>query len=317
MSRQRWDVAWERALYGHDGFYRRTSPAEHFATSAQGLGATGTLLAEAIVALAERHHLGAVVEIAAGRGELLTAIATASPDLALLGVEVVDRPTALDARISWLTAPGGALLPDSLTGLRDSLLLAHEWLDVIPTPVATRSLDAPWHHLLVDREGVEEVGPPVEGKDLDWLATHVPDHVRRAEIGLPRDTAYSSLLTRVDTGLVLAVDYGHTRATRPLSGSLTGFRGGTQVTPVPDGTCDLTAHVAIDSLGAERIISQREAVHDLIGRADLPDHGLSRTQPADYLRALGRANSLATLTAPNGLGGFWWAMTLRGEGRLG
>ena len=48
------------------------------------------------------------------------------------------------------------------------------------------------------------------------------------------------------------VDYGHARADRPAAGTLTGYREGRQVAPVPDGSCDLTAHVAMDSLGARR-----------------------------------------------------------------
>ena len=317
MSRQRWDRAWARALYGPDGFYRRAAPAEHFATSAQGLGTTGALLAEALVVLAERHGLTTIVEVAAGRGELLTAIAERAPDLELVGLDVVERPADLPAGIGWLTSPGGALLPDSLTELQDTLLLAHEWLDVIPCPVVARSGAGRWHHVLVDAEGSEELGAEVAGPDLQWLAAHVPNYVERAEIGRPRDTAYSSLVSRVSRGVVLAVDYGHTRATRPVAGSLTGFREGTQVSPVPDATCDLTAHVAIDSLGADHLSTQREAIHDLLGSAELPDHALSRTDPAGYLRALGRTNALATLTATHGLGGFWWAMTLRGQGCLG
>ncbi len=53
-----WEVAWQDALYGHRGFYRRTEgPGGHFATSAQGLPHGTALLASAVVALARRHRL--------------------------------------------------------------------------------------------------------------------------------------------------------------------------------------------------------------------------------------------------------------------
>ncbi|WP_109473440.1 SAM-dependent methyltransferase [Ornithinimicrobium cavernae] len=330
MTWQRWDDAWRSALYGPEGFYRRSAPAEHFATSAQGLGTTGALLAEALLVLADRHGLTRIVEVAAGRGELLHELARADrltpadPQtrggrraVDLVGVDVVVRPDHLPDGTGWLRSPGGPGLPEGLRDLTDTLVVAHEWLDVVPCPVATRQADGTWRHLQVRPDGAERTGPPVDGADLDWLSRHVPDHVGRAEVGLPRDTAYAELVSRVTQGVVLVVDYGHTRDTRPRDGTLTGYRDGAQVTPVPDGSCDLTAHVAVDTLGAELLRTQREALHDLLGPADLPPHELARADPAAYLHSLSRANAVATLTRPTGLGGFWWAMTLRGAGHLG
>lgn len=324
---QRWDEAWQHALYGPDGFYRRSAPAEHFATSAQGLGAGGTLLAQALLELAGRHGLTRIVEVAAGRGELLSEVSVLqraasrltdrAPAIELVGVDIVNRPAHLPAEIGWLRSPGGALLPHELTGITDSLVVAHEWLDVVPCPVTTREADGTWRHVLVDTGGAEQVGPAVAGADLDWITRHVPGHVDRAEVGLPRDSAHADLVSRVDHGLVLVVDYGHTAATRPAGGTLTGYRDGTQVPPIPDGSCDLTAHVALDSLGADALRTQREALHDLLGRPELPPHELSGSQPTAYLESLSRANALATLTRPGGLGDFWWATTLRGGADLG
>lgn len=315
---RRWDAAWQEALYGADGFYRRSAPGDHFATSAQGLGGTGQLLAEAIVALAERHRLRRIVEVAAGRGELLTALAQQAPaSLELMGVEVVARPDPLPQRISWHQSPGGAGLPPGLTNLTETLLVAHEWLDVVPCPVAERDRVGTWRYVLVARHGTERAGAPVDGADLDWLTTWIPDHVGRAEIGRPRDTAYADLVSRLVDGVVLAIDYGHTRDTWPTDGTLTGYRQGAQVTPVPDGSCDLTAHVAVDSLGAENVFTQREMIHDLVGRPRMPAHDLSATDPTAYLHQLTRANALATMTASAGLGGFWWAMTHRPASDLG
>lgn len=334
MVWQRWDEAWCSALYGPGGFYRRSEPAAHFATAAQGLGTTGRLLAEALVELAGRHGLSRIVEVAAGRGELLTQLAdtlaerehgSAVPRWSghapavteLVGVDIVDRPAGLPSAVRWVRSPGGAALPGTLADLTDTLVVAHEWLDVVPCPVAARGADGTWRHVLVARSGAEAPGPPVEGAELGWLTRHLPDRVARAEIGLPRDTAYADLVSRVRTGAVLVIDYGHTARSRPETGTLTGYRDGTQVPPVPDGSCDLTAHVAMDSLGCDRLRSQREALLDLLGPVPLPPHALSRTDPAAYLRLLTRSNAAATLTASAGLGGFWWAMSHPGRGDLG
>lgn len=325
MTWRRWDVAWQEALYGPSGFYRRAAPADHFATSAQGLGRAGQLLAEALLTLAARHGLTRIVEVAAGRGELLTDLARARdraplPDadgVHLTGTDIVDRPPDLPPDVHWIIAPGGAALPEELTGLTDTLLLAHEWLDVVPCPVVERGEDGTWRHLEVDPEGIERVGAPVGDPELSWLATHLPDSVHRAEVGRERDLAYQDLVSRVGHGLVVAIDYGHTYPARPRTGTLTGYRGGVQVPPRPDGTCDLTAHVAVDTLGADQLHTQREALLDLLGPAPLPPHGLSRTDPTAYLGHLTRANTQATLTRTGGLGDFFWAVALRDGAHLG
>ena len=319
-----WQAAWQEALYGADGFYRGAEgPAGHFTTSAQGIPGTGPLLAQAVLALADRHGLNGIVEIGAGRGEFLRELHDIDGTRSLVGVDVVDRPNDLPDGIGWLRSPGGIGLPAELTDLDGVLVFAHEWLDVVPCPVVLRSPVGAWRYLTVDpATGDERVGDPVpsdpmDGADLAWLHTHVPDHARRAEVGRPRDTAYADLCSRVVRGLIVAVDYGHTRDDRPMEGTLIGYRGGVAVPPVPDGSCDLTAHVAVDSLGADRVVRQRDILHELLGREPLPDHGLARTDAAAYLRGLQRANALATLTAPTGLGSFWWATTLRGPADLG
>lgn len=333
VSWRRWDVAWGEALYAPAGFYRHAAPADHFATSAQGLGSAGELLAEALLTMATRHGLTRIVEVAAGRGELLTDLARARNRAArhgstgvaptgpggvrLTGIEIVDRPDDLPPDVDWLVAPGGAALPDALTGLTGTLLVAHEWLDVVPCPVVERGADGGWHHIEVDAAGVERTGTPVADADLDWLRCHLPGGVQRAEVGLTRDRAYRDLVSRVDHGLVVAIDYGHTYPARPQTGTLTGYRDGVQVPPRPDGTCDLTAHVAVDTLGADRLHTQREALLDLLGPAPLPPHGLSRTDPTAYLSQLTRANTQATLTRTGGLGDFFWAVTLRDGADLG
>ncbi|MDG4794340.1 SAM-dependent methyltransferase [Micromonospora sp. WMMD1082] len=137
----------------------------------------------------------------------------------------------------------------------------------------------------------------------------------RAEIGRTRDEAWAEAVGHVDRGLALAVDYGHLSAERPVGGSLTGYRGGRQVPPVPDGSCDITAHVAMDSVASagERVArcayslgSQREGLRALGVDGGRPPLSRAGRDPAGYVRALAEASAAAELTDPAGLGGHWW-----------
>ncbi|MDG4835566.1 SAM-dependent methyltransferase [Micromonospora sp. WMMD967] len=140
-------------------------------------------------------------------------------------------------------------------------------------------------------------------------------HSNRAEIGRTRDEAWATAVGRIDRGLAVAVDYGHLSADRPVDGTLTGYRGGRQVPPVPDGSTDVTAHVAMDSVasaGAEvagcaySLVSQSEALRALGADGGRPPLSLAGSDPAGYVRALAAASAVAELTDPAGLGGHWW-----------
>ena len=130
----------------------------------------------------------------------------------------------------------------------------------------------------------------------------------RIEVGLARDEAWADLVARVDSGTLVAVDYGHTRAERPSRGTLTAYRHGVQCQPVPDGTMDLTAHVAIDTLDADEVQRQRDLLRELGLRGQTPPHALAASDPLGYLRALERAGAEAELIRPGGFGDFWWAV---------
>lgn len=306
----RWDRAWHEALYGAGGFYRRAEgPAGHFSTATH--GATGAVLGAALARLAHRHGLTHVVDVGAGRGELLTHVLAADPGLRLTGVDVVDRPAALPDPVGWLRSPGGTGLPAELTVLRDVLVVAHEWLDVVPCPVAQVDPDGRLRHRLVDpTTGVEGWGPPVDRDDLAWAGQHWPttEPGERVEIGTTRDAAWRDLLGRVEVGVALAVDYGHRGAGRPPHGTLTAYRAGHRVDPVPDGSCDLTAHVAMDTLAHDTLVDQRTALADLGVDGRTPSVELARSDPAGYLAALGRSSAAAALVAPGGFGDFLWAL---------
>lgn len=311
---QTWREAWGEALYGVDGFYRRhEGPAGHFTTSAH--GELGAVLAEAVALLADQTGVCRVVDVACGRGELLRRLHDRRPDLELVGVDVVDRPRDLPAAVEWLRSPGGAALPDGLRGL-DAVVIAHEWLDVVPCTVAEVDDDGALREVLVDAHGTETLGGDLTADDRAWADAWWPTTTpgERVEIGLSRDLAWRDLLSRSGSGVTIAVDYGHTRTARPSHGTLTAYREGQLTDAVPDGLRDLTAHVATDSLGADEVLTQRDLLHRLGLTARTPEHARAGTDPLGYVRDLGRASTIAALTDPHGLGGFHWAMTRHTRG---
>jgi SAM-dependent MidA family methyltransferase len=366
----------DRALYGPAGFFVRDAagPAAHFRTSVHAsplfAGALLRLIRQVDAALGHPQTLE-VVDVGAGRGELLTALhalvraepapgrpgqdpgrhtpigtPASGPVLSLpaatraaaearaaahrdpaewvplaqrvrfTGVERAGRPADLPAEIDWR-----GRLPDGVVGL----LLATEWLDNVPLDVAEVDADGRLRRILVDpATGTETLGPGIDAVDRLWTARWWPDATpgRRVEIGWPRDAAWAEAVAAVRHGCALAVDYGHLRAGRPPLGTLTGFRDGRQITPIPDGSCDVTAHVAVDSAAlaagtAYRIISQRDALRALGVDGGRPPLDLARTDPAGYVRALSAAGAGAELTDPAGLGGHWWLLHEVGPGLRG
>jgi SAM-dependent MidA family methyltransferase len=305
-----WQVAWQEALYGPAGFYRAAAgPSGHFSTATH--GGPGEVLGAALARLARENGLTHVVDLGAGRGELLRHLSAAQPALRLTGVDVVARPESLDPSVEWLVAPGGPDLPDELRRLDGALVVAHEWLDVVPCPVAEVDDRGVLRHVRVDpATGAESLGDPVDGADLEWVGTHWPTDVpgARVEVGLPRDRAWADLVSRVTRGVVVAVDYGHRGGDRPTHGTLTAYRSGHRVDPVPDGTCDLTAHVAMDSLDHDELVDQRTALRGLGVDGRTPPIELAGSDPPAYLKALASGSAAAALVAPGGFGDFLWAV---------
>lgn len=319
MAAVRWREAMATALYGPGGFFVRpdTAPADHFRTSALAsplfAAALSRLLARVDEALGHPDRLD-LVDVGAGRGELLSALTeAAAPDLRRrlrpVAVELaVARPATTGPR--WTSH-----LPERITGL----LVATEWLDNVPVDVAERDGAGVARYVLVDpATGEETLGAPVTGPDADWLARWWPLRGpdgrpgQRAEIGRPRDEAWARAVAAVRRGVALAVDYGHLADARPPLGTLTGFRHGREVPPIPDGSRDLTAHVAMDAVaaaGVEGVLTtQRRALRALDVDAGRPPLDLARTDPAGYVRALARASQAAELVDPSGLGGHYWLL---------
>ena len=292
-----WRQALERALYGPEGFFVRESPARHFRTS---VSAT-PVFARAVRELAGRvdDALGRpdpfdVVDVGAAGGELLQALPDVPDRWRLTGVEVA---------------------PDPGTGLRWSrevpplqgLLLANEWLDDVP-------LDVLFDGRLVEvqRDGTERLGEPAPAELLAWAQRWWPQG-RRVEVGLTRDRAWAAAVAQVRRGVAVAVDYGHVLGDRSDFGdrrpTLTGYRDGRQVHPVLDGSCDVTAHVALDSCLAAtggRLWTQREALALLGVDATPPPRSEATTDPRGYLARLQAANGAAELLDRRGLGAFGW-----------
>ena len=303
----------EQALYGPDGFYRRPEgPAGHFRTSvhasARYAGAVARLLGEVDEALGHPREL-AFVAVGAGRGELLAGVLAAVPDalaarLRPYGVELAAGRPGLPAGVVWTqTAPAGVC----------GLLFANEWLDNVPLDVAEVDEDGVLRHVEVDTaSGHERLAEAVGGADEQWARRWWPavEPGARVELGAPRDAAWAGAVGTLERGLAVAVDYAHSAGSRPLFGTLAGFGSGREVRPVPDGRCDVTAHVALDAAAAPGVHSlwttQREALRALGVSGARPPLALASSDPVAYLRALGGAGEAAELTDPGGLGGFGW-----------
>ncbi|CAM5484172.1 SAM-dependent methyltransferase [Streptomyces tanashiensis] len=304
---QGWREATERALYGPGGFYLRPEgPAGHFRTSVHASPLFAAAVARLLGEVAEELGTDEVdlVDVGAGRGELLTAVLAAvgsSLSVRAHAVERAARPAGLDPRVEWTDR-----VPRGVRGL----LFANEWLDNVPVDVAEADPEGTVRYVEVAPDGTERLGAPVSGPDAEWLARWWPlrEPGARAEIGRPRDEAWAAAVASLAAGRAVAVDYAHVRASRPPFGSLTGFRAGREVPPVPDGSCDVTSHVALDACGglAAELVTQREALRRLGVSGERPPLALASTDPAGYVRALASAGEAAELTARGGLGDFLW-----------
>jgi SAM-dependent MidA family methyltransferase len=312
-----WRQAMQAALYGPDGFYARGEPpARHFRTSVHAsagyAAAVLGLLRHVDACLGHPARID-LVDVGAGRAELLTQVlAAAEPGLAgriaAHAVEVIPRPAGLDPRIRWHASP-----PPAITGLA----VASEWLDNVPLDVVELTAAGPAVVEVDPGTGAERPGPPPVPADLAWVRAWWPLRTLgdRAEVGRPRCAAWAGVVGRLRRGVALAADYGHVKVARPGWGTLTGYLGGRAVRALPDGSRDITAHVALDACaaagrraGAEQTLltTQREALRELGVDGRRPPLALATTDPERYVRELCRASENAELTDISGLGGFGW-----------
>lgn len=293
-----WREATERALYGEAGFYRRNVGARHFRTSVE----ASPRFAEALLALLPAAE--SVVDIGAGSGRLLTDLHKLGRT-GLIAVEIGPRPAGLPAEIQWRDT-----LPDTINGL----VVANEWLDNVPVDVVEQTAHGPRYVEVNPDTGDERLGDPPTEHDQAWLDRWWPLRTgERAEVGRPRDQAWTDVINRLGHGLAVAADYAHRQGAR--FESLTGYRDGQLVAPVPDGSCDITAHVALDACAeAGRMVGatgsvltmQRDALQALGITGTRPPLALASTDPQRYLLELGRAGEEGELIDRRGLGGFGW-----------
>ncbi|MCZ4514357.1 SAM-dependent methyltransferase [Streptomyces sp. ActVer] len=310
-------------------------------------GAVARLLCLVDEALAHPAEL-AFVDMGAGLGELVTGVLKALPaEVASrargYAVERAARPAGVDHRIEWLSEP-----PPGVTGLLFAnewldnvpldvaevdaegtarlVLVREDGTEVLGEPVA--GAEAEWLERWWPLTGtpgsplpLSEApdGPPLP-EDVRLSAAGLQGPAQglhgqaaeglRAEIGLPRDAAWATAVASLGRGLAVAVDYAHFAGARPPFGTLTGFREGRETAPVPDGSCDITAHVALDAcaLPGARLLSQREALGALGVSGERPSLSLASTDPTAYVRALAGAGEAAELTARGGLGDFGWLL---------
>jgi SAM-dependent MidA family methyltransferase len=294
-----WRQAWSDALYVDDGFFLRQTPTAHFRTSVSASALFGTAvrrLAGRVDDALGRPDPFDLVDVGAGRGELLNALPDVPARWRLTGVDLAPDP---GAGVAWQ-----AEIP-----LLEGLLFANEWLDDVPLDIVFDG-----RRVEVAADGTESLGEPAAPEALEWAGRWWPQG-RRVEVGLARDQAWEAAVGRVRRGVAVAADYGHVLGGRGLWGdrrpTLTGWREGRPVHPIPDGTADITAHVALDSLAAAsggRLLSQWEALALLGIRAEQPSRELSTTDPRGYLAQLAQASSAAELIDRRGLGAYGWVV---------
>ena len=316
----------QAALYGPGGFYARGEPpARHFRTSVHVspgyAAAVLELLREVDAGLGWPRRID-LVDVGAGRGELLEQVLAAAAEPGLAGriaacaVEVSPRPAGLDPRIRW-----GRVPPGPITGL----VIASEWLDNVPLDVVELTATGPAVVQVDPVTGAERPHGQPDPADLAWISDWWPLRAcgQRAEVGRTRCAAWAGVIRCVDRGVAVAIDYGHLKADRPGCGTLTGYLEGRAVTPVPDGSRDITAHVALDACAAagkaagagETVLTtQRAALRELGLDARRPPLALAASDPEGYALALCRASQDAELMVAAGLGGFGWLAQAAGMG---
>ena len=323
-----WRAATQAALYGPGGFFVSGTavPAAHFRTSVH----ASPLYAQALLSLARACGLRAVVDVGAGGGELLTGLRANDGSLLLTGVDLAPRPAALDASVGWAATVESL---DPLDGLPTGgvLVVANEWLDDVPVDVVEVRDGEPRLVLVEPSTGAESLGPPVGGRDAEWLSRWWPlgraDDGTRAELGWPRDEAWASVVRwATSTGrpvVLVCADYAHVEERRPLAGTVSAYRDGREVAPLPDGSCDITSAVALDAVasagaaaGAEWSVltTQRSALRALADPPARPSYDDAQRDPLGTLRALTLAGEWAELVDPSGLGSFGWLVQGAGLG---
>ncbi len=327
-----WVEAWTRSA---NTFYSGEWPADHFATAPS----HSTAVAEGLV-----HHLTHVVEhlydggyfgvidvweVGGGDGTLMAQV------LALAGqqhptvtfrakvIELRPRPSHLASTIEWIHGPVETHLPESIRGL----IFAHEVLDDVPLTLAQYDESFTLRQVMVNpATGDEELGAPISANDGEWVSRWWPHQSvgGRVEIGAARDQVWAVIASSVSTGIAIAIDYAHTREQRSLGafapGTLTGFRHGYPCQPVPDGSMNITAHVALDAcaVAAEQACSPLPVTTVLVSQRDalgVLDRSATPQSPHEALVAIAQYSQRELARDTQGFGAFTWLIHHIGMGR--
>ncbi len=293
-----------------DAFWSREQPGAHFRTPA-GTTALADLVTDLLAGLDPGT---AVLDVGAGDGALVQALAARHPQNPVTGLDRRVRPPGLQPRVGWrrdtwdvvgATWTEGAG-PDWFARLDGpALVLCCEWLDDLPCPVLERAADG-WREVWVDPAGRESPGPLAGAEVTAWADRWWPDG-ERVEAGGSRDVAWADLVVRLRPtgGTALVVDYGHERTGRPTRGTLAAYRRGARVRPHPSPEVNLTAHVAVDAVraaGEAAGASTRSCrpLSDMVGRSAPGE------RHPDPLQDLVRRSEYAALARPWIWGGQWW-----------
>ncbi len=317
-----WAEAWSHA---NAIFYRSELPRDHFETSTH----RGPELASVLALLAvdtderlgrpERFHL---IDVGAGDGELMSALLVGlseiSPDLAQRCVPVaVDLrpPSQPDPRVTWWIGDALQILPEKCALGITGMVIAHEWLDDLAVDVVERSASGEVRYVNVEVDsGIETLGEPVgDDERAAWLHRWWWPITGRAEIGVGRDRAWQLLCGVIKHGRAVAIDYAHTREQRSqgdcAQGTVRAYREGRQVQLIPDGSSNITAHVALDAcaqaVGGSWILSdQRTALARM--SVPMPDPAQAIVNPQGYAEQLQAHLRMQALRRTPGPGTMTW-----------
>lgn len=214
------------------------------------------LLEPCIRRLLAKGHTPRIVDAGAADGTLLHDLHSLVPDAGRcrwLGIDHQPRPEHLHPSIAWLSAD----LLDCSLDPHPGAVIAHELLDDVPCDVLEVDDDGQLRTVHVDpNTGRTELGAACDESQVNWCGTwwRTDRPASVVECGLTRDAVWRRMTDWVSDGTAVAIDYGHLAHDRASGnwdgGTVTGYRHGRVVSPVPDGTCNITAHVALDACAA-------------------------------------------------------------------
>jgi len=282
-----WLDSWTQA---NRDFYASHYAERHFQTPVHASTRTAHVIANLLSNVEESTTDPVIIDIGSGSGELLRQLSNLAPECTtLIGVDQRPRPDDLPASITWHQLDILELeadfhdLADSINGI----LIAHEFLDDIACPIVELDDEVQPRIVLVDpATGTEDLGPhlddPAADRYLgdttrveasDWLTQWWPPTrpLARREIGTTRDRVWRNLTQTIDNGYCVAVDYAHSRQDRVRGvwdgGTIKGFANGVPQSAVPNGSVNITAHVALDSCAGPASTLHRQS--ELLGDASL------------------------------------------------